>query len=171
LNNFKDNSFVAGKVVGVHGVRGLIKVKLFVDYTLFKPGNHIFLITDQGEVKQYNLISIKPHKKAFLLTIEDIDNRSDAQTLIGLNIIFDHTKLPPLEEDTYYWRDIIGLKVYEVTSYNYLGYVKSIIETGSNDVYVVENEKNGIEILIPAIDSIIKKIDIKNKKMIALSPE
>jgi len=74
---------------------------------------------------------------------------------------------PPLPEDVYYYYQIIGLKVFTVDGV-YIGGVSDIIETGSNDVYVVRDEEK--EYLIPAIRDVIKDIDIGNRRII-ISPE
>ncbi|MEE8480397.1 MAG: ribosome maturation factor RimM, partial [Desulfobacterales bacterium] len=71
-----------------------------------------------------------------------------------------------LEDGSYYWFDIIGLSVF-ITDGKCIGNVESIFPTGSNDVYVVKNPNNDLdsEILVPALESVVLSIDLKNKKM------
>jgi 16S rRNA processing protein RimM len=76
--------------------------------------------------------------------------------------------LPGLEVNTYYWEDIIGLSVYAEDGV-FLGRVESIIQTGSNDVYVVKDGKS--EILVPAMESVVLKIDLDQKRMKVNLPE
>jgi len=80
--------------------------------------------------------------------------------------------LPELEEDTHYWFDIIGLSVF-LKDNTFIGNVTSVIPTGSNDVYVVKDpDKNKTqEILIPAIESVVLEIDLKNGRMSVDLPE
>lgn len=77
--------------------------------------------------------------------------------------------LPPLEsEDTFYWKDLIGISVYDEEG-TFLGILESIIETGSNDVYVVKKDEE--EILIPALASVVKAVDVSRKSMHVSIPE
>ena len=69
-----------------------------------------------------------------------------------------------LGEDTYYIVDLIGLDVYSDKD-EYLGKIDDVFPTGSNDVYVIKDNL-GKQILIPAIADVVKKVDLKNKKMI-----
>jgi len=71
--------------------------------------------------------------------------------------------LQELEEDEYYWHDIIGLNVFSEDG-RYLGTIRSIFPTGSNDVYVCQNDDE--EILIPAIADVIARIDLAERRMI-----
>ena len=162
------NSYIlAGKVVGVHGVRGLIKVLPLVEKDLFKPRNHFYLATDQGKPIKYEIKTAKPHKRFVLMALKGIENRSLAEPLVGLEFKIQRSELPPLEENTYYWSDIIGLNVFDKDG-DVLGEITSIIDTGSNDVYVVNGDR---EILIPALESVVKTIDIKNNTMKVDLPE
>ena len=74
-----------------------------------------------------------------------------------------------MESGSHYWTDIIGLSVYRADG-NYLGRITSILPTGSNDVYIVSDEKNK-ETLIPALESVVREIDLKNNRMQVQLPE
>ena len=73
-----------------------------------------------------------------------------------------------MEEGTYYWVDLIGIGVF-TTEKEYLGRIESIVETGSNDVYVVKNGER--EILIPALETVVLDIDLGKKQMQVDLPE
>jgi len=73
------------------------------------------------------------------------------------------TKAEDLEEDEYYVSDLIGLEVLLEDGKSF-GIVKDIISTGANDVYTISTKEHG-EVLIPAIKDVVKKIDIKEKKI------
>jgi 16S rRNA processing protein RimM len=88
--------------------------------------------------------------------------------LIGAELFIARDELPELEEDSYFWFDLIGMAVY-TTADEYLGRIESIIETGSNDVYVVQDHKK--EVLIPALESVVIAIDTKAKRMQVILPE
>ena len=147
-----------GKIVNTHGLKGHVKVEPWCD------GIETFEYLDSIFIKgtEYNIESVKPHKNILLLKLKNIDDINVAEGFKGAIITADREKLPPLPEGTYYITDIIGLEVYE--DEKYIGKISDWIETGSNNVYVIKRPK-GKDVLIPAIDDVIKKIDIENKTM------
>ena len=158
---------MVGKVVGVHGIKGNLKVCSYAESeTVFKPGRSI-LVKKAGQIEnRYSIQWAKPHGKAMLLSLKGIDDRNAADCLVGAEFFIERTSLPELEPGSYYWVDLIGLSVFSSDD-QYIGYIESIIPTGSNDVYVVKNhdKNNDHEILIPAIESVVLNIDFKNKIM------
>lgn len=110
-----------------------------------------------------NLTSVKKHKNMILLRFDGCNSPQEARKYRGAIIKIKKSDSPQLEEGTYYYYQIIGMDVYNVKGF-YLGQVTSIIETGSNDVYVVK--KQDYETLIPAIEDVIISIDTGLNKMI-----
>jgi 16S rRNA processing protein RimM len=96
------------------------------------------------------------------LSLKDITNISQAELLIGSEVFINKSDLPKLENDTYYWFDIIDLAVF-TTDDKYIGRIESIIPTGSNDVFVVKDGDK--EVLIPGIESVVLSIDLNKKIM------
>jgi 16S rRNA processing protein RimM len=82
------------------------------------------------------------------------------------------SSLPPLEEDTHYWIDLIGLSVF-TTDRECLGRITDVIATGANDVYVVTTPEGYPvkEILLPAIASVILEVDVAGQEMVVQLPE
>ena len=134
----KKNGFLSiGKIIGVHGLKGTIKVYSYAEsLSVFRPDALILIRNTKGLEKTYAIEWVKPHKR------------------------------------TYYWFDIIGLSVFTIDE-KYLGCVESIIQTGSNDVYVVKdpNKDKDNEILIPALKSVVLAIDLERKIMRVDLPE
>jgi 16S rRNA processing protein RimM len=95
--------------------------------------------------------------------LEGIQTRAAAEQLRGKMVLIDPAELPPLEEDEYYWKDILGMRVVSEKGED-VGMIKEIFPTGSNDVYVVQ--KGAREFLIPATKDIIMSIDIKTRTMV-----
>ena len=77
--------------------------------------------------------------------------------LVGRELYVRRSQLPPLADDEFYWFDLIGLRVVTDEGLE-LGRLENIMETGSNDVYLVRAE--GKEYLIPAIEEVVKAIDL-----------
>ena len=161
-----------GKIVGVHGIKGAVKVYSYAESaSSFKPGSSVMLTAGDVE-KTFTVAWVKPHHKTVLVGFEGITNRDRAEELVGLELFIARNSLETLEEGVYYWSDIIGLAVYTVED-EYLGCVTSILQTGSNDVYVVKNKqaKDTAEILVPALEWVVREIDVDQKKMRVDLPE
>lgn len=158
-----------GKITGVHGLHGNLKVYMYSESVdACEKGNRIQVSGTAGERDIYTIRTAKPYKKGALLTFEEVDDINAAEKLVGSEIFISRDSLSELEEDEFYWFEIIGLDVFSVDGV-FLGVVKSIFPTGSNDVYVVK--KSGHEILIPALESVILSIDLEMKKMTVDLPE
>ena len=99
-----------------------------------------------------------------LIKFEGIENPEQADLLRNSYLIVDRETEEPLEAGRYYIVDMIGLDVFTDDN-EYLGKLEDIYNTGSNDIYVVKNEL-GKQILLPAIEDVIKNIDMDNKKVI-----
>ena len=166
----KDLYISIGKILNAHGVEGAIKVYSYAEsLSVFNSGNMILVKNpDDSSEKCYKVKWSAPHSRFVLLMFEGVDSRSLSDNLKGCELFIEKASLPELEENTYYWEDIIGLSVYTADD-NFLGRVESIIQTGSNDVYVVKDGKS--EILVPAMESVVLKIDLDKKTMKVNLPE
>jgi len=163
LNDFDEHFLMAGKVIGVHGINGVARFQSFVDDNLLKPANPLFYRARDRNIHRISVTSIKPYKRNYLVTFDKITDRNQATALLGTRLFIERKALPELDSDTYYWFEIQGLEVIDISGVH-RGFVQSIIETGSNDVYVIEN--NGDEYLIPALDSAVKEINLQKKQMV-----
>ena len=168
------NGFIpVGKIIGVHGLKGATKVYSYAEaLSVFEPSSSIFLTSAGRRRETYTIKWVKPHSRGILLGLKDITNRDQALKLVGSEILIERTRLPELENGSFYWCDIIGLSVFSSEG-EYLGRVASIIATGSNDVYVVKDPDNSKdnEILIPAIESVVQEIDLERQTMRVELPE
>jgi 16S rRNA processing protein RimM len=170
------NGVVAiGKIVGAHGLNGTSKVFSYAEsLSIFTPNRSITLRQPEGRERTYVIQWAKPHTRCILLALEGVTDRDQAESLIGSELLIPKSSLPEPEEGTYYWFDLIGLSVY-TTDGLFLGRLESIIPTGSNDVYVVrphaDPEEERDEVLIPAIESVVREIDLERKVMRVELPE
>lgn len=153
-----------GKIVKCQGKKGQIRLFPFIQNLSLNEGvGEIYTIDSSGTASKRKATSIKPHKKLWIIHFEGINSISEAQFLISQDVaVYDNffQKLPP---GNYYWYEIIGLEVYDEEN-NFLGKVKDIFSTGSNDVYVVKS-KEAKEFLLPATKEIVKRIDLKENKI------
>ncbi|MGP1959664.1 MAG: ribosome maturation factor RimM [Arsenophonus sp. NC-TX2-MAG3] len=161
------NPIALGKLGSAHGIRGWIKIFSFTEYTEDIFGYQPWFIHYSGQWQQLELECWKHHNQDFIIKIKHIDDRISANLMTNCEIIADSVQLPILEGNEYYWKDLIGCQVITTKGYN-LGYVKNLIETGSNDILVIKiNLKDPFSIkerLIPFLDEqVIKNVDLLTK--------
>jgi 16S rRNA processing protein RimM len=157
-----------GEITGAHGIKGFIKVEPLTDNPLgrFAVGNKLWL---EKPNKEFEVESMQIHKGLMLLKFKGIDDRDSAHALLHTYIKIDKSALAKLPEGHYYHFDLIGLNVYE--GEEYLGQVVDIFTTGANDIYVVKKDENTKEILLPALKSIVQKIDVAAGRVDVVLPE
>ncbi|MFN3966329.1 MAG: ribosome maturation factor RimM [Endomicrobiia bacterium] len=149
-----------GHIVKPHGIKGELCVFIYRNYTL-EENNIVFFEKSTNLYGPYKVNSIQRHKNFLIIRTEELKSIEETQNLTGASIGIKIKKLP---KNSFWVDDIVGCSVYLKTGQE-LGKVADVLRTGANDVYVVHNAKK-TEILIPAIKQIIKKIDVKNKKII-----
>ena len=153
-----------GQIVNTFGIKGMVKVKPFTDHIeRFSNLEKIYIKNKSGQT-EYKIQEVKYHKNMVLIKFEGIENPEQADLLRNSYLIVDRETEEPLEPGRYYIVDMIGLDVFTDDN-EYLGKLEDIYNTGSNDIYVVKNEL-GKQVLLPAIEDVIKNIDMDNKKVI-----
>jgi len=144
-----------GIIVNTHGLRGEFKVSPWCDYPhIFESFSYVYL---RGEKRTVS--SVRYHKSSVILKLDGIDAIDQAESFKNEIITVDREQLD-IGENAHFIVDLIGLNVY--TGERRLGAVRDVLQTGANDVYVVQGER---EWLIPVISRVIKKIDIENKRI------
>ena len=155
---------VMGTLGTVYGIKGWLKVNSFTDVAEAIFDYTPWLIQQHGEWREIQVSAWKRHNKGLICKLDGIDLREDALALTNLEIGVKPELLPDLPEGEFYWRDLIGCTVVTTKGYD-LGKVTELMETGSNDVLVVEaNVKDAFgakERLIPFLEEqVIKNIDL-----------
>lgn len=155
-----------GKIVKCQGIRGQLRLFPFISDLALNEcvGKEIYTIDSSGTALRRHPVFIKSHKKIWIILFEGIDNINVAQALIGQEVAVYKNFFPELSPGNYYWFEIVGLDVFDENK-KFYGKVVKIFPTGSNDVYIV---KNGLEeeFFLPATKEIVKKIDLKEKKIV-----
>ena len=152
-----------GKVSGIFGVRGWIKVYSYTEtrenILTYSP----WTLTKGKESKEVEVIDGRRHGKTVVARLEGINDRDDAAELNGWEIFIHADQLPKAKQGEYYWADLVGLQVKTVEGTD-LGIVQQMLETGANDVVVVLGER---ERLIPFLQGqTIIKIDLLAGEML-----
>jgi 16S rRNA processing protein RimM len=148
-------------VLGAHGIRGELKCRIVTDFPTrrFKRGNTVLI---RGEAHKIQAARIQG--ATVLLKLEDVSDRDKAAALRGAEVEVPTHEAVSLPKGQFYWHQVIGLQVEDITSHEHLGEVTDIIETGANDVYIVRGQKG--EILVPAIKDVVKQIDPEAGRML-----
>jgi 16S rRNA processing protein RimM len=152
-----------GKVIRPHGLNGLLKIRSFAGSgeSFLKAGT-VLLKPDQQEASRFKVMSITAHGSAFLLKLQGISSPDAAERFRGAEILIRKETLRR-ENDEYFWFELIGLEVF-FKSGRFIGVLQDIINTGSNDIYVVKEGKK--EFLIPALHGIVMQVDLGKKRML-----
>jgi len=152
-----------GKIVRAHGLRGEVSVAVLTGFPeRFETTEWVYL-GNEFEATAYRVESYRWHKDNVLLTLAGVTDRTQAEALRGQFVQVPIGEAVPLPEGAYYFYQLIGLQV-QTTTGEFLGTITDIMETGANDVYVVQNEDR--ELLLPAIPDVIKTVDIANGTMV-----
>jgi len=154
-----------GKIVNTHSLKGEIKVISSTDFEeeRFKKGSKLLITRGNQLIREVVVQSYRNHKNFLLVKFEGIDSVEEAEKLKNLQIKIDSDEVGELEENEFYFHQIIGCEVFDENDKN-LGEIIDILTPGANDVWVIKGE-NGKEILIPYIEDVVKKIDITSKKV------
>ena len=153
-----------GQIVNTFGIKGMVKVKPFTDDIKRFDSLKKVYIEKNSNKKEYEIEEVKYHKNMVLIKFEGIDKIEQAEELRNSYLTVSRDSVEELEEGRYYIVDLLGLDVY-TDEQVLLGTLDDIFNTGSNDIYVVKN-KEGKQILLPAIEDVIKQVDLENKKII-----
>jgi len=158
----RNDQICVGHITGLQGLQGWVRV--FSDTS---PRENILeyspwmLQSESGTTK----VEVKGRLQGRLVLakLTGIDTRDQAAELIGNKIYIWPEQLPELDQDDYYWSDLIGMQV-ESTQSEALGRVEDMLETGANDVMVVKGDK---ERLIPFVmDEVVTKVDLANRRIV-----
>jgi len=165
----KKGYVLIGEIIGTHGVKGTARFRSFAEsLAVFAPGRPVIVRERSGRETSREINWVKHHRRTPLLSLKGVDDRNQAEELLGAELFIPKSELLPPEEGSFYWFDLIGIAVYTVDGV-YLGRIESIMETGSNDVYVVQDKKK--EVLIPALESVVVEVDLEQKRMRVDLPE
>ncbi|MBX9598153.1 MAG: ribosome maturation factor RimM [Burkholderiales bacterium] len=153
-----------GYIANAFGIQGWVKIKTATEYSDSLDGyTQVYLKLKDGTVLSKKIEKSFARDGVFHAKLAGVDNRDAAFALKGTIIAVDREEFPALDEDEFYWVDLIGLNVINVQGES-LGIVKDLLETGANDVLVAKLEQE--ERLIPFVAQYVVKVDMQNKQII-----
>ena len=167
----RSNLISVGRLTGVFGVKGWVKVK-----SSTQPEEKIleyspwWLKTRHG-VKAVEIDGYQHHSNGLVVHIKGVDDRDEAAAYTLVDVAVERGQLPELDEGDYYWHQLIGLRV--ISEYDGvvcdLGVVDKLLETGANDVLAVKPSEGSIddrERLVPYVpDVYVKAVDLESEEI------
>lgn len=158
-----------GQVVGTHGLRGDLKIRLNSgDPDLLLSIKQVHLHLPVGEILNLKIIRQIFHKGQVLLRFQGYDSIAMVERLVGGRVLVAEDELPELDAGEYYWGQLHGLEVVDREK-GKIGYLKDIFTTAAHDTYVVQGAYG--EVLIPAVKEFILAIDLEEQVMKVALPQ
>lgn len=153
----KDDLVCMAEIVGVHGVKGMLKLKVFSDtpekLLKYSP------LCDAHGVKSYDLLTYAPHKNIWLATLEGVADRTAADKLRGVKLYVPRSRLPKIKSaDTYYHSDLVGLTARDEKGAD-IGKIVSVANFGAGDLLEIK-PLQGPTYYVPFTREIVPGIDL-----------
>ena len=164
LKNSEPEFLVVGKIGKTHGLQGELWMNLLTDFPdRLIHGKHVFI---GSKYREYAIKSFRVSTSRGLISFSEFRTPEEARILTNQYVYVNAKEMPDLPAEEYYHHNLIGVQVVD-EGQRVIGTLKEIIVTGANDVYVVVKEGgDDQEVLIPAIESVIIKVDIQKKQMV-----
>lgn len=152
-----------GVITSTHGIRGEVKVfPTTDDASRFQSLKNVILDTGREKLS-LEIERVKYFKQFVILKFKEIDNINDIEKYRKMPLLVSREDAVELGEDEYFMADMLGMKVFTDEGEEF-GTLKDIMETGANDVYIIDTKMHG-EVLIPAIKDCILDVDTEGQKM------
>ncbi len=167
INMDKSKLISAGKIVGVHGIKGALRVHSFLeDPENFKNYKKFYLGDMPVKIK---LNFTKPN--IAIIQINNLTDRNEAEKLVGKEIYLDKSEMPELKNDEYYYSDLIGLKVIDGQNNKEIGQILNVTNFGAGDLFEIKFNDGKPARFFPFSKNIFPKIDISAKFVEIVFPE
>ena len=161
-----DKKILVGKISNPHGIKGWVKVISFTDPIENILSYKQWIISDKETEKTYYLEDFRVQGNKIVIKLENVNDINDAALLKNLQIQVNRSDLPDLDQNSYYWEDLVDFNVIDIKG-NHVGKVDSLFRTGSNDVLVIIDQTKE-RLLVPFImEEVIKYVDLA-KELISI---
>ena len=152
-----------GKIVGTYGYQGMVRIMPLTDFPERFKKLKTVILWKNGKGSKVMVEAARSYKESYLLKLQGIDSMEAAKDYCNALLKIDESQLYPLPAGHYYHFQLQGLSVYDEEK-GFLGELGEVLETGANDVYVVQSPEYG-EILLPAIKDVIREVNLEEKIM------
>jgi 16S rRNA processing protein RimM len=156
---------VIGVVVAPHGVRGTLRVRALGAGKHLREGREPVVAGVRRRIS-----SARQSPKGFLLDLEGVESRTDAQPLRGEQLLLDREELDSTEEGEFYVADLVGLKAVSDAG-EILGTVTDTFETAAHEVLVVREEKGRQDLYLPFTMEHVPQVNLRTGRIVVRPPE
>ena len=158
-----------GRIVGTHGLRGDLKVRLHAaDPEVMQAAQLLYLRLPEGEMLTVEPCRQTLHKGQVLLRLRGLESINQVEHLVGSLVKLPKNELPELVDDEYYWSQLKGFQVVD-RQRGEIGFLQQMFTTAAHDVYVVKGGYG--EVLIPAVGQFIEEINLEERRMLVDLPD
>ena len=154
--------FEIGHISNTHGLKGEMKVRPFTEDKKRYEELKKILINIKDEYKEYEIESVRYQKDIVLLKLKGVDDIDAAERLKNHYISIAREDAKNLQNNEYFIADLIGSEIFE--NEELIGILDDVFTAGASDVYVIKR-KGKKDLLLPALKSIIKNVDVENKRI------
>ena len=158
----KNKFLETGKIVGTHGVRGMVRIQAWCDTPEFFCSLKKVYLDKEGK-ESLSMVKSPPHGNVVIAQIKGIDSIEAAEKYRN-KVLYMDRRDAKLEEGRYFICDLIGCEVFDSKTSKKLGVLSDVSETGANDVWHIKNGDK--EYLIPCIDEVVLTVDIDDEKIV-----
>lgn len=163
MTDGKDRNIIVARVTDAFGIEGQIKVRLFTEEPENLLGIKNWILSAPGrKTLSVEVVAVRLRQDIAIAALKGLTTRDEALELKGSDILIPFSSLPELPPGEYYWNELIGLTVHNIDGMEF-GTVTEIIETGANDVLVINGKRT---CLIPYLDNVILEIDLVQERML-----
>ena len=162
----QDNRICLGAIVGVHGVRGEVKVKSFTEYA--EDIDQYGPVENEAGTRKFEIKVVGHSKDLLRVKIKGLDDRNEALALKGTGFYVSKDVLPELEEEEFYHADLIGLDVKTEAS-EVVGEVVGVYNFGAGDMLEIKLKEDGKSEMLPFTKEYVPTINIKDGYIIISS--
>ena len=165
----KEECFYLGKIVRKYSFKGEVLVKLDTDQPEFFKEMESVFVEQRNQLIPFFIKESSFHKSELLrIRFEDVNTEEEAESLIGSDLYLPLEFLPELDDDQFYYHEIIGFTA-EDEVFGKIGIVTGVNDHSAQDLFEIDYK--GQEVLVPVIDEFLIKVDKKNKKIYLRLPE
>ena len=169
MPNTPDDLIEVGHVMDAQGIRGQLKVRPYSsDPEALLDAENIWLAStaksknQTDSPHQYEVVSTRFHSGSVLLQLEAIEDRDQALQFKGFVVLMSRADFPELDEDTFYWADLIGLEVRNLKG-EVLGVIEEVLDNGAQSVLSIVNDAKKQQ-LIPFVEPIVQTVELTTEQ-------
>lgn len=164
----ENKRILIGEIATAHGIRGLVKLRSFVDDETLLEGDNIY--TEESGGKAISLKIKNPLKNDFVAEVKGVADRNMAETLRGTKLYMDRDALPDADDGEYYIEDMKGLKVVGKDGKD-IGTVLDVVNFGASDLIDIRPASGGESFYLPFTDDCVLDVDFDKGVVTAELPE